>query len=113
MTSRNGLIVLGIVLQVAMVLAGHWNATVLGLSAVLGVGIPLVLGAVYGASGPTSAKDAMAGGFLIGLVGAVLGVLLAILLGDALWSLLTFAPLSSAVAGLLGAIALYAIMGKK
>jgi hypothetical protein len=38
------------------------------------------------------------------VVGAVVGVLLAILLGDQGWILLTFAPLSSALTGLLGAI---------
>ena len=47
--------------------------------------------------------EAAKGGFVIGLVGAVLGVLLAILMGDQTWVLMTFAPLSSAVTGLLGA----------
>lgn len=95
---------MAIVLQVAMVLTGHYLEPVRLLSGPLGAGIPFLLALWYGAVEPTSMGTAVKGGFLIGVVGALLGVLLAILLGDQEWILLTFAPLSSGVTGLLGAI---------
>ena len=95
---------MGVVLQIAMVVAGHYNETILLLSGPLGVGIPFVLGLWYGATVPRDMKTAAKGGFMIGIVGAFIGVLVAIGLGDAPWFLLSFAPLSSAVTGLLGAI---------
>ena len=95
---------MGVALQLAMVLTGHWVESVRLLSGPLGTGIPFALGLWYGAVEPLSLGEAARGGFLIGLVGAVVGVLLAILLGDQGWILLTFAPLSSALTGLLGAI---------
>lgn len=95
---------MGVALQVAMVLAGHYSETVLLLSGILGTGIPFALGLWYGAVEPRDLKAASKGGFLIGIVGAFVGVVLAILLGDQTWILLTFAPLSSGATGLLGAI---------
>jgi hypothetical protein len=44
---------------------------------------------------------------------AFCGVLLAILLGDQAWSLMTFAPISSAVAGLIGALIGAAVSGRR
>ena len=106
-------IVVGIVLQVAMVVSGHYSEAVINLSAVLGVGIPLLVGAVFGATRAASFKDASLGGFAIGIVGAFIGILLAILMGDQEWMLLTFGPISSAVTGMIGALGLYAVAGKR
>ncbi len=85
-----------------MVVAGHYSPAVLGLSAVLGVGIPLVIAIAYGALGGRSYMEAAKGAFAFSFVGAAIGVVLAIMLGDQTWVLLTFAPLSSGVAGVLG-----------
>ena len=63
-------IVAGIVLQCAMVITGHYVEAVLNLSALLGVGIPVVLGAFYGAARPEGMRDAVGGGFWVGFVGA-------------------------------------------
>lgn len=95
---------MGIVLQLAMVVGGHFSDAVLNLSGILGTGIPFVLGIWFGATVPASYKASAGGGFLIGLVGAAVGVLVAILLGDQGWILFTFAPLSSAVTGVLGSL---------
>ncbi len=95
---------MGVALQIAMVVGGHFNESVLLLSGILGTGIPFALGLWYGATEPRDMKSASKGGFLIGIVGAFIGVVLAIVMGDQPWMLLTFAPLSSGVAGLLGAI---------
>ena len=99
-----GYIIAGILLQVAMVVAGHYSANVLMLSGLLGVGIPFLLGLAYGSSRTLETKGAARDGFLIGVVGAFIGVVVAVLLGDQSWSLLTFAPLSSGLTGILGTI---------
>jgi len=103
---------MGIVLQVVMVVCGHFSETVLNLSGVLGTAIPFVLGIWYGASVPRRFGESAGGGFVIGIVGAVVGVLVAILIGDQTWMLLTFAPLSSAITGLLGALIGTAVSGR-
>jgi hypothetical protein len=61
------------------------------------------LGIWYGAVVPKSYKESVWGGFVLGIVGAFVGVVAAILMGDQTWMLLTFAPLSSGVTGILGA----------
>ncbi len=93
---------LNTVLQTVMVVVGHYSSAVYDLSAVLGVGIPFVIAIGYGALGSRSYKEAAKGAFVFSFVGAAIGVVVAILLGDAPWLLLTFAPLSSGVTGVLG-----------
>lgn len=110
---RSLFLVITTVLQIIMVTAGHFSPIVLGLSALLGVGIPLLVGAVYGAAAALSFKSAATGGFVLGIAPAAIGVLLAIALGDQTWILLTFAPLSSGIAGMLGALALFAVAGRR
>jgi len=99
-----GYVVAGIVLQVLMVVAGHLHESVLMMSGFLGVGIPFVLGLAYGAGRAPTVKAAGRDGFLIGFVGAFIGVVVAILLGDQTWTLLTFAPVSSGITAILGAL---------
>lgn len=99
-----GFIVASVVLQAVMVLVGHYVEAVLMLSGPLGVGIPFVLGMAWGASRSPAAREASRDGFIIGFTGAFVGILLAIGLGDQGWTLLTFAPVSSGLTGLLGAI---------
>jgi hypothetical protein len=103
---------IGIVLQLAMVTGGHFSDTVLNLSAVLGMGIPFVLGLWYGATVPRGYGQTTKGGFVIGIVGAAVGVLAAILMGDQDWSLMAFAPLSSGITGLIGAAVATAVSGR-
>jgi hypothetical protein len=95
---------LAALLQIAMVVAGHFNDFVLlNLSAALGVGIPLVVAFFYGRR-VAAMKTAAWGGVVIGFVGAFLGISLAILLGDQTLALLTFGPASSAMTGAVGGI---------
>lgn len=104
---------MGIVLQLVMVTAGHFSTAVLNLSGILGTGIPFALGIGYGATVPRAWGASAKGGFVIGIVGAAIGVVAAILMGDAGWILLTFAPLSSGVTGTLGALIGTAAWGKR
>ena len=97
-----GYLALNTVLQTVMVVTGHYYSAVYDLSAVLGVGIPFVIAIGYGALGSRSYKEAAKGAFVFSFVGAAIGVVVAILMGDQGWILLTFAPLSSGVTGVLG-----------
>ena len=94
---------MGIALQLAMVTAGHFSTAVLNLSGILGTAIPFALGIWFGIAVPKGFGEGAKGGFIIGIVGAAVGVVAAILMGDQTWILLTFAPLSSGVTGALGA----------
>ncbi len=105
-------VVIGIVLQTVMVVSGHYVEAVIDLSALLGVGIPFVLGIWFGATGPRRFKEAAVGGLVIGILGAALGVLVAILMGDQTWMLMTFAPLSSGVTGMIGGLIGVAMGGR-
>jgi len=93
---------LGVVAQVLVALGAHVSDGALTVSGTLGTAIPFVLGLWYGATVPDAKKDAVTGGLLIGVVGAVVGVAVAILLGDQTWMHLTFAPVASGITGLLG-----------
>lgn len=106
-------IVMGVVLQLAMVVAGHFVDAVLMLSGILGTVIPLVLGLWYGSAEPVDYKEASKGGFLIGITGAFIGVLAAIFMGDQPWMLLSFAPVSSGVTGVIGSVIGRAMPGGK
>ncbi len=97
-----GYLALNTVLQMVMVVTGHYYSAVYDLSAVLGMGIPFVIAIGYGALGSRSYKEAAKGAFVFSFVGAAIGVVVAILMGDQGWILLTFAPLSSGVTGVLG-----------
>lgn len=105
-------VVMGIVLQLAMVVGGHFHDGILNLSGILGTAIPFVLGIWYGLTVPRGMGEASKGGLIIGIVGAFIGVVAAILMGDQTWMLLTFAPLSSGVTGLLGAVVGTAVRGR-
>ena len=95
---------IGVALQLAMVTAGHFSTAVLNLSGILGTAIPFFLGIWYGARVPKGWGEAAKGGFVLGIVGAFIGVLAAIAMGDQTWILLTFAPISSGVTGVMGAL---------
>ena len=72
--SMQRFVLIAAVLQVVMVIAGHYNEFVLlNLSALLGMGIPLVVAFFYGRVAD-SMKSAVWGGAIIGFVGAFLGI---------------------------------------
>jgi hypothetical protein len=97
-------VVIAAVLQVLMVVTGHFNEFVLlNLSAVLGVGIPFVVAFFFG-RGCKDMKESAKGGLAIGFIGAALGIGLAIVMGDQTLMLLALGPLSSAVTGAIGGV---------
>lgn len=95
--------VLGTVLQVAMVVAGHTNKSIAGLFAVGGMGFSLIAGVAYAKfAGGGPASSLAAGGAVAGGVCAVIGIFCSYLYGDVPASLLLLGTVSSVVTGALG-----------
>ncbi len=94
---------IGTLLQVAMVVAGHSSPAIAGLFAVGGMGISLVAGVIYARLAKDATKRSAAiGGGVAGAVCAFIGILVSYLLGDVPASLLALGTLSSAFTGAIG-----------
>ncbi|MEP6732230.1 MAG: hypothetical protein ABJE10_16410 [bacterium] len=95
--------VVGTVLQLAMVLAGHSNSSVANMFAVVGMAISLVAGVIYAAQARGASGGSLAlGGLIAGGLCALLGIIVSYLLGDVPAMILAVGTLSSAVTGALG-----------
>ena len=94
---------IGTLLQVAMVVAGHSSPAIAGLFAVGGMGLSLVAGVIYARlAKEASKKSAAIGGGAAGAICAFIGILVSYLLGDVPASLLALGTLSSALTGAIG-----------
>jgi hypothetical protein len=95
--------VLGTILQVVMVVAGHSNKSIAGLFAVGGMGFSLIAGLAYAmwARGGSTSSLAL-GGLLAGALCALIGIFVSYQLGDVPATLLVLGTVSSAVTGALG-----------
>jgi hypothetical protein len=94
---------IGTVLQVAMVVAGHTVPSVKALFAVGGMTISLVAGVLYVLHArPATPASGSIGGLLAGAICAFLGILVSFLLGDVPATLLLLGTVSSAVTGAIG-----------
>jgi hypothetical protein len=95
----------GTLLQVLMVVAGHSSPAIKGLFAVGGMGLSLVAGVLYARLGrPATKASAALGGGAAGAICAFLGILVSHLLGDVPGSLLALGTISSAVTGAIGGL---------
>ena len=95
----------GTLLQVAMVVAGHSSPAVAQLFAVGGMGISLLAGFLYARLARESVrKVAAVGGIMAGALCAFIGILVSYLLGDVPVMLLAAGTLSSAVTGAIGGV---------
>ena len=94
--------VIGTVLQLIMVLAGHWVPAVANLFAIVGILISLVAGLLYARAAKGSWSDSLIGGAIGGGVCALLGIAVSFLLGDVTASILLLGTVSSAVGGVVG-----------
>ncbi len=89
--------------QLVMVVAGHYNASVAQMFAILGVTLSLVAGVVYAVlAHDTQRGRAALNGAIAGGVGALIGIVVSFALGDVTASILAIGTLSSAVTGALG-----------
>lgn len=97
-------IAVGTVLQMAMVLVGHWSLVVARLFGPLGMAISLVVSLLWARAEARGYGHAAAGGALVGGTCALLGIIVSFALGDVGAVILAFGTLSSAVAGALGGL---------
>ena len=94
---------IGTLLQVVMVVAGHSSPAVAGLFAVGGMGFSLVAGVIYARLAKDSTKRSAAiGGLAAGAICAFIGIFVSYLLGDVPAQLLVLGTLSSALTGAIG-----------
>jgi hypothetical protein len=93
------------VLQVAMVLIGHWVAAVAALFAVLGMAISFLAGWLAASWALLRGKQGALNGAIAGGACALLGIVLSFVLGDVTAAVIGFGTLSSAVTGALGGLA--------
>ena len=94
---------IGTVLQAAMVISGHRNASIAKLFAVGGMSLSLIAGVLYAVlvSGATTGS-AVVGGVLAGGLCALIGIAISYVLKDVPASLLLLGTLSSAITGAIG-----------
>jgi hypothetical protein len=104
MISRQLLIAtaVGLALQLAMVVCGHYVEAVKAMFAPLGVGISLFAGWFYAGPARTGWGASLLGGAIAGGVCALLGIAVSLALGDVTAPILALGTGSSAVAGLIG-----------
>ena len=97
--------IVGIVLQVIMVVVGHYVPSVANLFPVAGTGIGGIAGLLNGLwSGNASQQAAAGGGAVAGGAGGALGTLLSHVLGDVPTSTIAVGTGSTAVAGIIGGL---------
>jgi hypothetical protein len=107
MSSRSLVVasLIGTLLQVAMVVAGHWSPAARGQFAVGGMGLSLIAGVIYARLARPATKGAAAtGGLAAGAICAFIGIAVSHLLGDVPASLLALGTVSSAVTGAIGGL---------
>jgi peptidoglycan/LPS O-acetylase OafA/YrhL len=97
--------IVGAVLQIAMVLAGHSNPAVANLFAVGGMAFSFVAGlavAIFSRRTTSSAASLAAGGAIAGGACALIGIFVSYMLGDVPATLLALGTASSVVTGSIG-----------
>ena len=105
--------VIGTVMQVAMVVIGHYNIFVKeNVFAIGGMMISLISGLLFSKAAARCAGSALRGGALVGGACAVLGVLVSMILGDVPPITLAIAAVSSSITGLIGGLIGYKLSGR-
>ena len=95
--------VVGTVLQLAMVIAGHWVEFIkLNVFAIGGTLISLVAAVMYARRANVGRGQSAVWGALVGGLCALIGIGVSFLLGDVTASIFMIGTLSSAVAGAIG-----------
>lgn len=99
---RDSLIV-GVVLQLLMVLCGHWIEFIkLNVFAIGGMAISLLAGVLYARRARATRSKSAVQGALVGGICALVGIVVSYALGDVAASILVLGTLSSAVTGAIG-----------
>jgi hypothetical protein len=95
----------GTVLQLAMVVTGHWVASIAAMFAVLGMAISLLAGWLATYRGPSRGGRAALDGAIAGGACALIGIVVSYALGDVTAAVIGFGTVSSAVTGAFGGFA--------
>ena len=103
---------IGTVLQLLMVIAGHYSPAVAQLFAPLGMAISGVAGVLAGRGEPVSWGSAAGRGAVAGGVSAFIGILVSHLLGDVPAQVLGFGTAASTVTGAIGGLIGRAFSGR-
>jgi hypothetical protein len=94
---------IGLALQLAMVIAGHYEPYVKNnVFAIGGMLISLIAGAIYAWRAGGGWGSSLLGGLIAGGLCALLGIAVSVLLKDVPASILMFGTIGSAVTGLIG-----------
>src|SRR4051812_1312305 len=104
--NRKALIIatdIGLVLQLIMVITGHYNPAIAAWFAIGGMLISLVAGVIYVRLARNGWSDSLIGGALAGGICALVGIAVSCAMGDVAVTILVFGTTGSAVAGLIGA----------
>jgi hypothetical protein len=103
----------GTTLQVAMVVAGHFNEFIKNNVFTLGgMLISMAVGAWFGLSAARTKGQAALWGALVGADCALVGIAVSVGLGDTEPMILVVGTLGSAVTGLLGGLVMFALAGR-
>ncbi|MEO7457962.1 MAG: hypothetical protein ABIY52_17025 [Gemmatimonadaceae bacterium] len=106
--------IVGTVLQVAMVVAGHSMPTVAEQFAPVGMAISLVAGLVYSRIAEDRGLRSLAlGGLIAGGLCALIGIVVSYLLGDVPAAIIALGTCGSAVTGAIGGAAGKLMFGPK
>ncbi len=95
-------VLIGTVLQLVMVVSGHFVPAIAAQFAIIGMLISLVAGVLYVRAARGGWGDSVIGGLIAGGVCAFLGILVSYLLKDVTMDILWMGTAGSAVAGLVG-----------
>jgi len=99
---RNATII-GTLLQLAMVLSGHWVEFIkLNVFAVGGMLISALAGVIYARSARVDRKKSAVQGAIVGGLCALIGIVVSFILGDVPAGILALGTLSSAFTGAIG-----------
>ena len=105
-------LLLGTLLQVAMVVIGHYTVAVASLFAPLGMAISLIAGFLYARWARGTRGDAVLGGAIVGGVSALIGIVVSYALGDVTaTSVLFLGTLSGTFTGAIGGLVGHAVGG--
>lgn len=96
--------VIGGVMQVIMVLVGHWVAAIAGVFGILGTLIALVVGILFARDARAGYAGAAVGGALVGGISAFVGVAVSLAMGDVGRDIILIGTVSGLVAGAIGAL---------
>lgn len=105
-------LLVGTLLQVAMVVIGHSTVAVASLFAPLGMAISLIAGFLYGRGAGGSRGGAALGGAIVGGLCALIGIVVSYNLGDVTAWIVFLGTLSSAFTGAIGGLVGQVVAGR-